>query len=208
MKVWVTRAEPGAGRTAAKLRDLGHEAVVAPLLRTRSLPVSIELTGVGALAFTSSNGVRAFAALSSDRSLPVFAVGDATADAALKAGFGDVTSADGDVEALAALVANNRDRFTGEVLAPGAKERAGDLRGARLLAVYETVATGAELPAGVDTVLVHSPKAAALLARCDVSALTVLAISEAAARPLANTPLKRLAWAARPDEAALLALLG
>ena len=90
MRIWITRAEPGASRTAEKLRALGHEPVVAPLLQARPLPGEIGLTGVGALAFTSANGVNAFAERSPERSLPVFAVGDATAAAAHKAGFAEV----------------------------------------------------------------------------------------------------------------------
>ena len=42
--------------------------------------------GVAALAFTSINGVSAFAELSDRRDLPTFCVGDATADAARELG--------------------------------------------------------------------------------------------------------------------------
>ena len=54
-----------------------------------------------ALAFTSVNGVAAFAALTPRRDRPVFAVGDATAQAAHDAGFADVLSASGDLRDLA-----------------------------------------------------------------------------------------------------------
>ena len=84
-RVWVTRAEPGASRTAARLGALGFEPVVAPLLTIRTLTPVIDLSGVAALAFTSVNGVTAFAALNADRDKPVFAVGDATAEAAREA---------------------------------------------------------------------------------------------------------------------------
>src|SRR5204863_98418 len=81
---------------------LGHDAVVLPLLAVRVMPdISVDLHGVAALAFTSANGVRAFADASGERSLKVFAVGAATALAARQAGFKSVLSADGDVEALA-----------------------------------------------------------------------------------------------------------
>ena len=85
-KIWITRAQPAAELTAQRVRALGHEALVAPLLAVRTLPdVSIDLAGVAALAFTSANGVRAFADLSGERSLRVFAVGAATAQAAAAA---------------------------------------------------------------------------------------------------------------------------
>jgi len=82
------------------------------------------LTGIAALAFTSRNGVAAFAALSDDRSLPVFTVGDATAEAARTAGFAAVRSAAGALEDLARLLA---EAAPGLVLAPGALEPSGDL---------------------------------------------------------------------------------
>ncbi len=85
-KIWITRAEPGAAATAERVRALGHEAVVAPLLAIQPLvDARVDLTDVGALAFTSANGVRAFAEKSAERSLKVFAVGLATAKAARQA---------------------------------------------------------------------------------------------------------------------------
>ena len=104
MKVWVTRTEPGASRTARRLKALGHEPLVEPVLEVHPLPAAIDLGGVGALAFTSGNGLHAFAKLNPDRGLPVFTVGEATAKAAREAGFGSVMSAGGDVQALAMLI--------------------------------------------------------------------------------------------------------
>ena len=66
-KIWITRAQPGADETAGRVRALGHEAVVLPLLTVETLPAELDLTGVGALAFTSANGVRAFGALTQER---------------------------------------------------------------------------------------------------------------------------------------------
>ncbi len=37
-RIWVTRAEPGAEATAARLRALGHAPLVASLLGVRLLP--------------------------------------------------------------------------------------------------------------------------------------------------------------------------
>ncbi|HET6969964.1 MAG TPA: uroporphyrinogen-III synthase, partial [Phenylobacterium sp.] len=101
-RIWITRAQPGADATAERVRAMGHDAVVAPLLAVRPLlDVPVDLRGVAALAFTSANGVRAFADVSGERNLKVFALGAATAQAARAAGFKSVLSADGDVEALA-----------------------------------------------------------------------------------------------------------
>ena len=82
MRIWITRAAPEAEATAQRVRALGHEPVVASLLEVQAGGETPDLAGVGALAFTSRNGVRAFAALSPERNLPVLTVGDATAQAA------------------------------------------------------------------------------------------------------------------------------
>src|SRR3569833_2072762 len=146
-RIWITRAQPGADATAERVRALGHEAIVAPLLAGRSLEdVQVDLAGVSARAFTSANGVRAFADICGERSLRVFAVGAATAQAARAAGFRLVLSADGDVDALAEGIALRRPELRGSVLHPGAAEPAGDLAGAlvkhgvsaRRLILYES----------------------------------------------------------------------
>jgi uroporphyrinogen-III synthase len=219
--VWITRAQPGAEATARRVEALGYTALVDPLLEIRDLTPTVDLTGVAALAFTSANGVEAFAKLTSVRDLPVFAVGEATAQAARAAGFVQAFSADGDVEALAHLLIETRP---GLVLCAGAREPAADLPAllatagveARSLAVYaaeacspapETLARLAE----VDAVLLHSPRAAralaAVLAASPTPTLRVLCLSPAVAEPLANAGLKCVAFAPQPRESALLDLL-
>jgi uroporphyrinogen-III synthase len=224
--IWVTRAEPGAGETAARLRALGFEAVVAPLLTIQPVAnAAIDLTGVAALAFTSPNAVRAFAELSPERALRVFAVGDATARAAQAARFRTVLSTNGDVKAMAAGIATRqRELAGGAVLHPGAAEPAGDLKGAlakhgiatRAVALYESVP--AQIPTEVIEqlphlygVLVHSPKGARALAGLlkthPAPQLIAWCISKAAARPLAKTDLARVLAAPAPKEEALLGLV-
>lgn len=214
MRIWVTRTLPGAERTAERLRDLGHEPVVRPVLVVRRLYAEIDLAGVAALAFTSANGVEALAALTPDRRLPVFAVGAATAAAARAAGFGNVRSAEGDVEALAALIA--ADPPGGAVMHAAGRPRAGDLQGAleargvraRTVELYETVAADAPPPEPLDAVLVHSPHAARVLAAGPLDrARAVFCLSPAAASPLLAAGFAAVRAAARPDERSLLALL-
>ncbi len=213
-RVWVTRAEPGATRTAARLAALGFEPMVAPVLAIRPLSPVVDLSDVAALAFTSRNGVAVFAALSEARSLPVFTVGDATAQAARNAGFAQVRSAAGDIHALAALIAA---AAPGPILAPGAAEPARDLAGllagkvqVRTLAVYEAVETAVPAPAGFDAVLVHSPRAARALAMYAwaLDDRVAVAISAAAAEPLEDLGLREIRIAAAPSDAALLQGLG
>lgn len=224
-RIWITRAQPAADATAERVRAMGHDAVVAPLLAVRPLTdVQADLRGVAALAFTSANGVRAFADLSGERSLKVFAVGAATAKAARAAGFKSVLSADGDVEALADGIAARRGELRGVVLHPGAAEPAGDLSGAlekhgveaRRLILYETapVSLGeAEVAAlgSSDAVLLHSPRAAQVLAKLlkthPAPQLRALGLSKAVVKPLARTRLAGKAFPPFPLEAALLNLI-
>ncbi len=215
--VWVTRAHPGAARTAERLTALRLTPVVVPLLTLQPLNVRPVLTGIKALAFTSRNGVAAFAEGSPIPALPVFAVGDATAVAARDAGFTDVRSAGGDLHALAALI---RAEAAGlSVLHPSAAEPAGDLAAlvgdvARVttVAVYEVVETGVSPPEAWDIVLIHSPRAARALAQDlppgTASRRIAIAISPAAADPLVSLGFAEVRIADAPTEDGLLAALG
>lgn len=224
-RVWITRAEPGAARTAARLLALGMEPVVRPLLAIQTLsPELPDLDAFAALAFTSVNGVAAFAGLSARRDRPVFAVGDATAQAARDAGFAQVDSADGDLAALARRIAADA---AGPVLAAVAETPAGDLAAAvrlagggatvgagrgvavQAVAVYRARSTGAAPPDLFDAVLVHSPRAGRALANAGgavFATAVIAAISPAAAAPLQALGLSP-AVAPVPREDALLDVL-
>ena len=226
-RVWITRAEPGAARTAARLLALGMEPVVRPLLAIQTLsPELPDLDAFAALAFTSVNGVAAFAGLSARRDRPVFAVGDATAQAARDAGFALVDSADGDLAALARRIAAGA---AGPVLAAVAETPVGDLAAAvrragggatvgvgagrgvavQAVAVYRARATGAAPPDLFDAVLVHSPRAGRALANAGgavFATAVIAAISPAAAAPLQALGLSPVV-APAPREDALLDVL-
>ncbi|KSB91342.1 uroporphyrinogen III synthase [Caulobacter vibrioides] len=227
-RVWITRARPGAEATAARLEALGLTPLIDPLLEVRDLSWAADLSGVGALAFTSRNGVAAFARASAERGLPVFAVGAATAHVAAEAGFARIESADGDVADLVGLIAARRGTFEGALLHPAAAEPAGDLASpllragieARSVTVYESVVRApqaATLDALDDlfAVLLHSPKAAralaAVLARRPAPGLKAFCLSPAVAAPLADLSadgrLGPVAAAPRPRETALFELL-
>ena len=224
-RIWITRTQPGADATAERVRALGHEALVQPLLSVRNLAgVEVDLEGVAALAFTSANGVRAFAEASPERTHLVFAVGAATAQAARAVGFRRVLSADGDVDALAEGIAQRRRELKGWVLHPGAAEPAGDLAAAlerhkvpaRRLVLYETgpAALSADeirVLTTADAALLHSPRAAHVLAKLlksrSAPTLRVLGLSKAVLRPLARTKLAGRAHPPLPLEAALLNLI-
>lgn len=145
MKVIVTRPSPDAESFARRLMQIGADPILSPVMAILRRDVALDLEQIAALAFTSANGVRAFAGLSALRNRPVFAVGSATAAAARAAGFADVQAAQGDVETLAALIAQSKP--AGPILHLAGSERAGDLilllarRGveARRAALYDAV---------------------------------------------------------------------
>ena len=225
--VWITRGEPGATATAARLAKLGFDPIIAPLLSFMDLDADLKIGPDEALAFTSVKGVERAAALTTQRHSPVFAVGDVTAEAARAAGFKSVASAGGDVLALAALIIDARPK--GGVLHTAARQTAGDLVGvltqagvkARKLAAYETAAL-ATLPDRVATVLassrlcallIHSPKAGQAAAACfegcgfALDGVAVFGLSLACVAPLGRVGLKRLAAPSIPTEDALMAML-
>ena len=193
---------------------MGATPVVQPLLAIEALsPTLPDLCAYAALAFTSGHGVGAFASLSDHRDLRVFAVGDATAEAARAAGFTDVRSAAGDVNDLARMI--EAAALAGPVLAAGAAEPAADLS-ARVattrvdqLAVYRAVERDNPPPPGIDLILLHSPRAArhlATLRSTDPALPPLVALSPAVAAPLEGRG--RITVAERPDEDSLMQALG
>lgn len=192
--------------------------MVRPLLKIRLLlPDVPDLDGFAALAFTSCNGVSAFAELTPRRDRRVFAVGEATAQAARDAGFADVRSADGAIGDLVALI--SREMHPEErLLAAVAREPVADLQAllaghvrVETLAVYEAVETGTAAPEGVAAILIHSPRAAVALAALGAQAVEqrrIVAISAQAAAPLKDLPIADLSIARHPSEAGMLEALG
>lgn len=232
MRVLVTRPQPDASRTAASLERLGHEVVVDPLLSVEPLPIEAPPAGpFSAVAATSANAMRAAGAmveLAGLRSLPFYAVGSRTAEAARQAGFRNVQDADGDAAALARLIARELPAAS-RVLHLAGEERAQDL-GASLapaeIAVEVLVlyrmrpaktfgqAAAAISSAKFDAVMHFSPRSAAIfvaLAEREglagaVRGLRHLCISQAAAAPLVAIGAI-VEIAAEPREDALIALL-
>ncbi len=224
MRVWVTRAQPQAAATAERLVQMGHEPVVHPLIETRILPVALDaLAGAGALAFTSQTAIDA--ALSLDlvpalADLLVFAVGDATAEAADRAGFARVQSAGGTVSDLATLILANPVSWQGDLVHLSARQPAGDLTGllahggcpARRVTLYETIdAPRSDIPEAVEAILIHSAmaarRAAAIISPHEAQNMCLLGLSEAALMPLNAIKFRLRAIAPIANEASILSLL-
>jgi uroporphyrinogen-III synthase len=224
--VLVTRSEPGASETAQRLADHGYAPLVEPLFAIEAIPASVP--PYDALAFTSANGVRAFAQLDPTRNRPVFCVGGRTAQQALDLGFTQIMSSDGDVGDLAILVADKLPSGA-RLLHTGNEESRGDLAGmlaakgiqASFVPTFRAAAVarpGRRLAAHLqgetafEAVLVHSARAAAILSQFAADAtrrapLDVASISAEAARPIVHLA-RRVQTAARPNEAALFNSLG
>ena len=232
MRLVVTRPEADGERTARALRSRGHDVLLAPLMRPE--PVAADLSGHwGAIVITSGNAPAAIADNPARAALiarPVVAVGRRSADAALRAGFADVTYAGGDVRDLVQVLVERHADAKAPLLYLAGEDRAADLIGelavhgvaAEMRVVYRAVTapfppTLIEALQGqtVDGVLHFSKRSAdnyiagACAAGLVEQALAVphYCLSAAVAGPLTAAGAARVAVAAQPNEAALIELL-
>ena len=102
-RILVTRPEPGASRTARRLEAAGFDAVVLPLTRIAPLDFVMPEGVFDAVIVTSAQALQRVDSARL-RQLPLYAVGEATAEAARKAEFEHLRSAGGSVSSIAALV--------------------------------------------------------------------------------------------------------
>jgi uroporphyrinogen-III synthase len=233
VRLLLTRPEPDAQRTATALRAQGHDVIAAPLLRIEPAPDAKIGEGPWAAALiTSANAAHAISAhagVTPLRALPVFAVGQRSAEAMAAAGFADVTSADGNVGDLARLVAA-RMQPAAPLLYLAGEDRAGDLAGdlrargfaVETIIIYRAIAATGLPPAaakalasGIAGVLhfsrrsadayVNAAQAAGMLA--DALKPVHFCLSAQVAEPLAQAGAADIRVAERPNEAALVALI-
>lgn len=238
MRALITRPREDAGALAKLLGGRGIECVIEPLLTIEPVKdAGLDFTGVQAVLLTSANGARALAAQDAGKSagawrhLAVFAVGEATASAAREAGCRRVSSAGGDVGALARLVAERLEPKGGALLHIAGTHVAGDLAGllakagftVRRAVIYqarEADCISAELismieAGGIDVALFFSPRTAksfvTLAFEAGVSSacegVTALCLSAAVAREAETIAWNEVRVAAHPDLDGLLALI-
>ncbi len=123
----------------------GHDidSLIEPMMTIRIDDAArLDVAGVQAILLTSANGARALAAMAADqavRRLPILAVGCTTATEARQAGFGDVTSADGDVGHLATLATARLRPDAGRLVHVAGRVSAGDLACRLSAAGFEAV---------------------------------------------------------------------
>jgi uroporphyrinogen-III synthase len=231
MHLLITRPGDDGARLAETLRQMGHDPILEPLLTIRNFDgPALDLAGVQAILATSANGVRAIAGRTPERIIPLFAVGDATARVAKEAGFLEISSASGDVDALAALVREKLDPAKGPLVHVAGSDVAGDLAGqlgaakftVRREVLYESESAYSLSPSTIaaikeeriDGVLAYSPRTASTLARLirkarlvrDCRRIELLCLSQAVADAANDIPWAKTRIAAAPTQEAMLAL--
>jgi uroporphyrinogen-III synthase len=233
MHLLLTRPQADAERTAAALRARGHRVTVAPLLRIEAVDdADIGADPFAAILVTSANAALVARRRGAEtlRALPVFAVGDRSAQAMREAGFANVVSSGGDVDDLAHHVAGHVKSGALLLYLAGA-DRSGDFAGAllaqgfgvRTAVVYRAVAAAAlpaaardALTAGADGALHFSRRSAetyvrvaddAGVAERAVRMLAHFCLSAPVAEPLMKAGASDVRIAPEPTEAALLALV-
>lgn len=229
MRVLVTRPVEDAKETAALLLARGHEPLIAPLLDIRFFDGELALDGVQAIAATSSNGVRAVARRTERRDLPLFAVGEKTADVARGLGFARIETGPGDAASLARSICGWARPDQGTILYAAGETDTGSFEPALAASGYSVRrdVLYAAVPAGVlpanaraaiagrslDAVLLFSPRTAhifaSLVGREELAAcmrdVRICCISDAAA--VGKLLKSTVCVAARPDQESLLRLL-
>lgn len=103
----VLRPQPGADETAQRAVAQGLAPLVIPMFEVQAVPWSVDPTiPYDAVFITSSNGLQFIDnSLNQLNKLPILCVGQATAEAALRAGLRDITTGSDGAAALADLAA-------------------------------------------------------------------------------------------------------
>jgi uroporphyrinogen-III synthase len=231
VRLLVTRPEPDGARTAALLRACGHAVMLAPLLRIESVDFELPDKAWSAVVMTSANAARAVARhprRETITALDAFTVGRHTAEAARAAGFRTVHSADGDKDDLADFLRARIGEHSGPLLYLAGEARAGDLATSGMPVVtvvaYRAVKIERFVPAvaaalgqgALDGVLHFSARTAQAYLDCAARermlerALAPMhfCLSQQVAQPLSAAGAAAIRIAPKPDEAAMVELVG
>lgn len=123
----ITRPEPGLSETADKISALGWQPLLMPVMTIQPLTVDyLDVNAIQAIVFTSRQAIAPIIQQLAKQhveyyNLPVFTVGDITAQDARQAGFTNIISANKDAVALAALIKEKLSPDAGQLLFPSAK---------------------------------------------------------------------------------------
>lgn len=231
MRWLITRPKADGDRVATLLARIGHDALICPLMEPVLIEATLpDLSDVQAVLATSRHGVNGFAKLTRWRDTRLFAVGEATAEAALNAGFDHVEHAGRDADALVDLARTRLRPSDGPLLRLRGEVARGDVAqslanagfAVRSLITYR-IDQAEHLPDparialtehSVDGALFFSPRSVTLFARlvdnetlgdC-LAGLAALCLSPMVAESLDQCRWRTIRAAGTPSLAALVAL--
>lgn len=236
MRILVTRPEPSATATAARLKGLGHEAVLLPVMDAMHQPqaaLDALARAHSAIAVTSAEAIRALtprkAELAPHLQTPIYCVGPATASATRRIGFETIVTGTGTGAVLAQMIlAASEDLPAGLVYLAGWPRSPAFEAGLKAAGIAchtaETyrMSAVAHAPEAVEALLLPQPPAAILLYSHETARHFFTLVSPVAANALSGARLLCLSdhvadaippgfglvsVAAEPSEDALLALL-
>jgi uroporphyrinogen-III synthase len=208
-RLLVLRPQPGAAATVERARERGLPAIALPLFEIE--PIAWQAPDPSAfdgLLLTSANAVRSAGdQLQGLRGLPVYAVGEATAEAARTSGFDIAAAGEAGVDRLLGSLAESLRLL--HLCGEDRRDAADAPQSIAVVPVYRAKAIAAPglSVADGEVVLLHSPRAARRLAELvtDRTGISIAAISAAAAEA-AGSGWAAVEVAAQPSDDALLAL--
>ena len=228
-RVLITRPIDDAVPLTASLKARSVEALVEPMMTIRSTEEPLpDLDGVQGLLFTSANGVRGFMTRTDRRDFTAYAVGEATGEAARRAGFTKVEVAGGDVVTLAALVIAQCKPDAGKLIHVAGTHVAGNLSEQLTIAgfvveravLYDALSAHSFYPVTVqalkrgevEAVMLFSPRTAEIFmtliddsgAEQSLSAMAAVCLSQAVADRLPDARFRTIIVAVKPDQNAML----
>ncbi|WP_275785616.1 uroporphyrinogen-III synthase [Pararhizobium gei] len=199
-RILVTRPQPQAAATAARLEALRYETIVLPVTQASHDPQAARNALTlphDAIAVTSAEAIRALSVIK-EPALPdltpiVFCIGASTAKAARNAGFHHVVSADGTGASLAALIVERRADLRNGLLylagmprSPGFEATLQDAGiTCHVVEVYSMLPI-ARRPAMIDDLLCRQPADAALFYSYETARLFFMSLPAKAAEALSG----------------------
>jgi uroporphyrinogen-III synthase len=228
MQVAITRPIADAKSFSEALQRIGVKTVLEPLMSIENIEgPSLDLSRYQALLITSANGARALKGWTTERNIRVFAVGDASAQAAIELGFQNVESAGGNVEMLAHLAINQLSGEGGPLLHVAGTRVAGDLSRVLLQAGFDirrevlyrarfidsfSTRFAQALDAGeIDGVALFSPRTASVFVELaeksnvtNLKTVTAYCLSQAVAENVVGISWEKIIVSNTPDQVSLL----
>ena len=205
----VLRPEPGASATVERARERGLDAAAVPLFEIEPLDWQVhDPAAFDALLLTSANAVRCSGdQLKQLRGLPVYAVGDATGEAARDAGFSVAAVGDADVDRLLGSIEPGLKLL--HLCGEDRREPSAAKQEIKAVPVYRARAVAQPDLGKTDgaVALIHSPRAGRRFAELADSrgVISIAAISRAAAEAVGDG-WESVDVADFPNDDALLAL--